>query len=324
MPYSFYSKNLNLYFSIYSYIKIIYFRKAVLFMKIKDMYNKETPLISFEIFPPKKETSIESIYDTIDVLSTLEPDFISVTYGAGGSSDNNTIKIASIIKNKYKIEPLAHLTCITSSKNHIENTLENLKENNIDNILALRGDFPSDLCKSDNLQYKYASDLIKHIKEKKHFSVGAACYPEGHIECKSLLEDLSHLKEKVSAGAEFLITQLFFDNEFFYNFREKTREFNIDVPISIGIMPVTNKNQLLKMISLCGADLPDKFIRILTKYQYNPEALKEAGIAYATEQIIDLLSYGVDGIHIYTMNKPEIAKKILSNISYIRKTNKIS
>lgn len=293
-------------------------------MKIKDMYNKETPLISFEIFPPKKETSIESIYDTIDVLSTLEPDFISVTYGAGGSSDNNTIKIASIIKNKYKIEPLAHLTCITSSKNHIENTLENLKENNIDNILALRGDFPSDLCKSDNLQYKYASDLIKHIKEKKHFSVGAACYPEGHIECKSLLEDLSHLKEKVSAGAEFLITQLFFHNEFFYNFREKTREFNIDVPISIGIMPVTNKNQLLKMISLCGADLPDKFIRILTKYQYNPEALKEAGIAYATEQIIDLLSYGVDGIHIYTMNKPEIAKKILSNISYIRKTNKIS
>lgn len=293
-------------------------------MKIKDMYNKEIPLISFEIFPPKKETNIESIYNTIDILSTLEPDFISVTYGAGGSNNNKTIEIASIIKNKYNIEPLTHLTCITSNKNDIENTLNNLKENNINNILALRGDFPCDSYKPDNLEYKYASDLIKHIKTKKNFSIGAACYPEGHIECKSLLEDLSHLKQKVSMGAEFLITQLFFDNEYFYNFHKKIKEFNINVPISIGIMPVTNKNQLLKMISLCGADLPDKFIRILTKYQYNPEALKEAGIAYATEQIIDLLSYGVDGIHIYTMNKPEIAKKILSNISYIRKTNKIS
>ncbi|MFT8315890.1 MAG: methylenetetrahydrofolate reductase [NAD(P)H] [Clostridium sp.] len=293
-------------------------------MKIKDMYNKKIPLISFEIFPPKKETNIESIYNTIDVLSSLEPDFISVTYGAGGSNDNKTMDIASIIKNKYNIEALAHLTCINSTKDDIENTLNNLNENNINNILALRGDFPSDSHKSDKLEYKYASDLIKHIKSKQSFSIGAACYPEGHIECKNLREDLLHLKQKVSTGAEFLITQLFFDNEYFYSFNEKIKELNINVPISIGIMPVTNKNQLLKMISLCGADLPNRFIRILTKYEYNPEALKEAGIAYATEQIVDLLSYGADGIHIYTMNNPEIAKKILSNISYIRKENKIS
>ena len=293
-------------------------------MKIKDMYNKEIPLISFEIFPPKKETNIKSIYNTIDILSSLGPDFISVTYGAGGSNDNKTVEIASIIKNKYNIESLAHLTCITSTKSDIENTLNNLKENNINNILALRGDFPSESYKRNKLEYKYASDLIKHIKAKQSFSIGAACYPEGHIESKTFMEDIMHLKKKVSMGAEFLITQLFFDNEYFYNFNERIKGLNINVPISIGIMPVTNKNQLMKIISICGADLPDKFIRILNKYEYNPEALKEAGIAYATEQIVDLLSYGADGIHIYTMNKPEIAKKILSNISYIRKENKIS
>lgn len=293
-------------------------------MKIKDMYHKEKTLISFEIFPPKKDTNIESIYNTIDVLSSLEPNFISVTYGAGGSTNNKTVEIASIIKNKYNIESLAHLTCITSTKNYIENTLNDLKQNNINNILALRGDFPYNSPKSTKLEYKYASDLIKHIKSTEDFSIGAACYPEGHIECKDFNEDLLNLKHKVDIGAEFLISQLFFDNEYFYKFIEKAKELKINVPISVGIMPVINKIQALKITSLCRATLPSKFVRILNKYEHNPEALKEAGIAYATEQIIDLLSYGADGIHIYTMNKPEVAKKILSNISCIRKTIKIS
>jgi methylenetetrahydrofolate reductase (NADPH) len=294
-------------------------------MKIKNMYNKETPLISFEIFPPKKETNIESIYNTIDVLSGLNPDFISVTYGAGGSNDSSkTTKIASIIKNKYNIEALAHLTCITSTKDDIENTLNTLKKNNINNILALRGDLPSNFSKSNKLEYGYASDLIAHIKNNQDFSIGAACYPEGHIDCKSLHTDLLNLRHKVNVGAEFLITQLFFDNEYFYKFKENLQELKITVPVSIGIMPVINKNQVLRITSLCGTTLPDKFKRMINKYENNPEALKEAGIAYATEQIIDLISYGTDGIHLYTMNKPEIAQKILSNISYIRNTNKIS
>jgi methylenetetrahydrofolate reductase (NADPH) len=289
-------------------------------MLIKDMFVKRKPVISLEVFPPKKEFPLETIYETVEALIDLKPDFISVTYGAGGSSRDRTLEISSLIKNKYGIETLAHLTCLAATKDEIQSTLNSLKKNNISNILALRGDFPTDpnFRFPDPLHYQYAKDLIGHIKDINSFSIGAAAYPEGHIECKDLDMDITYLKEKVKKGADFLITQLFFDNELFYNFREKLSIQNIDIPISTGIMPVLHKNQINRIVSLCGADLPKKFVRILEKYEHNAEALKEAGIAYATEQIIDLLSFGVDGVHIYTMNRPQVTRKIIDNISTIR------
>ncbi|HYE81320.1 MAG TPA: methylenetetrahydrofolate reductase [NAD(P)H] [Clostridia bacterium] len=288
-------------------------------MKIKELY-KNKPVISLEIFPPKPEASINTVLDTIDALSDLRPGFISVTYGAGGSSKAHTVKIADLIKNKYHIEALAHLTCIGSTKSDIECILEELKESNIENIMALRGDFPNgeDPASLDKSEYRYAKDLITHLKEDGSFCIGAACYPEGHIECRDSIADLRHLKQKAECGADFLITQLFFDNNLFYSFLEKLDILGVSLPVSAGIMPVINKKQIERITNLCGATLPAKFRRILDKYGDNPEALKEAGIAYAAEQIIDLLSYGADGIHLYTMNRPEVARKIVSHISNIR------
>ena len=289
-------------------------------MFIKDLFSQKKTVISLEIFPPKKDTSIESIYKTIDALAPLNPDYISVTYGAGGStSKNSTVEIASIIKNKYKIEALAHLTCIASTKDDIDVILQHLKENNIQNILALRGDFPQDpdFKFPDPLHFTHAIDLVEHIKKNDYFSVAGTCYPEGHIEAKSMKDDLFNLKKKVDMGTEFLITQLFFDNNLFYNFKEKTDIMGINVPIEVGVMPVINSNQIRRIASLCGAHIPEKFVKILDRYIDNKEALKDAGIAYATEQIIDLISSGVSGIHIYTMNNPEVAEKIVHNISSI-------
>ena len=287
-------------------------------MKIKELFNNK-PVISLEIFPPKPEAPIDTVLDTIAALSDLKPGFISVTYGAGGSSKAHTVKIADIIKNKYNIEALAHLTCINSTKEDIECTLEQLRKSNIENILALRGDIPEveSLAPSDNFHYRYAKDLITHIKGSD-FCIGAACYPEGHIECSDSIADLKHLKQKAECGADFLITQLFFDNNLFYSFLEKLDILGVSLPVSAGIMPVINKKQIERITSLCGATLPVKFKRILDRYGDNPEALKEAGIAYATEQIIDLISSGADGIHLYTMNRPEVARKIVSHISNIR------
>ncbi len=287
-------------------------------MKIKELFNNK-PVISLEIFPPKPSTPIDTIFETIDNLKNIKPDFISVTYGAGGSSRDYTVQIADILKNKYNIETLAHLTCINSSQVELEKIISELKDKNIENILALRGDLPSEDASDINKVYKkYAKDLIKEIKKQETFCVGAACYPEGHIESKSKLSDLKFLKEKVDAGADFLITQLFFNNELFYGFLEELYVMGVSIPVLPGIMPVINKKQIERITKLCGASLPPKFQRILYKYENNPAALKEAGIAYATEQIIDLLSFGVDGIHLYTMNKPEIAEKIFRDISYIR------
>lgn len=289
-------------------------------MLIRDKLKTKKSIISFEIFPPKKDYPIDTIYKTIDSLSDLKPDFISVTYGAGGNSKNATLEIASAIKNKYNLLSLAHLTCLTSTKDEIENTLNSLKENGIRNILALRGDYPQGEKVNYEMvnHYKYARDLIEHIKRNGDFSIGAACYPEKHIESESLDKDLFYLKEKVDLGVDFLITQLFFNNEIFYDFKEKTDKLGINVPIITGILPVLNKNQIERIISLTGCNLPKKFLRILEKYEYKPEALKEAGIAYAIEQIIDLLSFGVDGIHIYTMNRPKTTRKILENIQSVR------
>lgn len=287
-------------------------------MKIKELF-KNKPVISLEIFPPKPEASIDTVLDTIAALSDLKPGFISVTYGAGGSSRAHTVKIADIIKNKYNIEALAHLTCIGSKKEDIECTLKQLRESNIENILALRGDIPEveSFTTSGNFHYRYAKDLITHVKSSD-FCIGAACYPEGHIECSDSAAGLEHLKQKVECGADFLITQLFFDNNLFYSFLEKLDILGVSLPVSAGIMPVINKKQIERITGLCGASLPVKFKRILDKYGDNPEALKEAGIAYATEQIIDLLSSDADGIHLYTMNRPEVARKIVSHISNIR------
>ncbi|MHC1683307.1 MAG: methylenetetrahydrofolate reductase [NAD(P)H] [Clostridiaceae bacterium] len=291
-------------------------------MKIKEIYKKRQTAISFEIFPPKIDSPIDTIYSTISELAELKPDFISVTYGAGGSTSKKTVEIASLIQNKYNINALAHLTCVTSTKEEITSILSQLKENNIENILALRGDLPQDfdLTNKNSLHYNYASDLISHIKSTNDFSIGAACYPEGHLECSDKKIDLMNLKKKVDLGVDFLVTQLFFNNKNYYDFAEKLYYLNIKTPVAAGIMPVINKNQINRICNLTGAEIPEKFKRIMDKYQDNPEALKEAGIAYATEQIIDLISSGIKGIHIYTMNKPEVAKSILININKIRST----
>ncbi len=289
-------------------------------MKIKDLFN-EKPVISLEIFPPKPEAPIDMIFNTIHELVDLDPAFISVTYGAGGSSRGHTVEIADVIQNKYGIDALAHLTCINSTKEEINSVLQELKEANVENVLALRGDRPQGISSQEleNNTYQYASDLIDHIQEVGGFSIGAACYPEYHTEAKDKVSDLRNLRDKVNRGADFLITQLFLDNNYFYDFKEKVDLMDITIPISAGIMPVINKKQIERITSLCGTNIPDKFKRILNKYGDNPEALKDAGIAYATEQIIDLLSSGVDGIHLYTMNKPEVARRIIEPISSIRR-----
>lgn len=289
-------------------------------MLIRDKFNEKKPLVSLEIFPPKRDYPIETIYNTIDELNDLKPDFFSVTYGAGGSTKDTTVEITSHIKDKYNLSSLAHLTCLTSTKDEIDNILFSLKEKKVRNILALRGDYPNEMTSKDidNKTYKNAIDLINHIKQDNDFCIGGACYPEKHLEAKTLEEDLFYLKEKVNAGLDFLITQLFFDNELFYNFKNKAEKLGIDVPVIAGVLPVLNKNQVKRIISLTGCSLPKKFRRILNKYEHNPEALKEAGIAFAIEQIVDLISWGIDGVHIYTMNKSNATRRMLKNISTIR------
>ncbi len=289
-------------------------------MKIKDLYHKKGTLLSFEIFPPKKDYPLDTVFQTIEELKDLKPDFISVTYGAGGTSKDRTVEIASKIKNKYNIEALAHLTCISSTTHEIDDILHDLHRNHIENILALRGDIPEnpEFEFPSPLQYTYAKDLINQINNSRKISIGAACYPEGHPQCESRIQDIKYLKEKVNAGVDFLISQLFFDNELFYRFMEEIDLAGIKVPVSAGIMPVLNAKQILRMQKLAGCKLPLKFRRILEKYENNPEALKEAGEAYALEQIIDLMAWGVDGIHLYTMNKSETARKIAKNIRMIR------
>ncbi len=282
-------------------------------MKIKELYNKEKTVLSFEVFPPKKTSGKETVYKAIDELKALKPDYISVTYGAGGSEVNNfTCEVASYIKNKCGIESMAHLTCVNSEKQDVQGVLKSLRENNIENILALRGDrIPEITPKTD---FKYASDLVTYIKENGDFGISGACYPETHSEAKSSKDDILNLKHKVDCGADTLVTQLFFDNRYFYDFKEKCEIAGINVPICTGIMPVTNKNQIERMVAMCGASLPQKLVKLIQKYEASPEALAEAGISYAIEQIDDLIKNGVDGIHIYTMNNPYIAKKITESI----------
>ena len=249
-------------------------------MKLQTLFEEKKVVFSLEIFPPKKTSSIQTIYDTLDALRDIEPDFISVTYGAGGNpADRSTVQIASDIKHRYHIEPLAHLSCVNSTKEHIGRVLDDLRENDIENILALRGDLNPNV--PPQTDYRYASDLIDDIKQYGGFDIAAACYPEVHPEAADLEEDLLHLKEKVDAGATHLISQLFFDNNDYYNFLYRVRQAGITVPIEAGIMPVTNRKQIERMVSLCGASLPKKFVRIMHRYGDDPAAMQDAGIAYA-------------------------------------------
>ena len=290
-------------------------------MKIKDIFEKKRLVFSFEIFPPKTTTPLERIYETLDALKGLQPDFISVTYGAGGSTRDRTPQIAIDVKNKYGIESLAHLTCVEATREDTEKIVNFLLDNGVNNILALRGDPPEgasgNFVKGD---FEHAIDLVRFLRERygETISIGGAAYPEGHIECDDPIKDLHFLKQKVNAGVDFLITQLFFDNELFYRFMERAYIAGINVPISAGIMPVVSKNQIERIVTLCGASLPQKFVRILHRYADDPRALEEAGIAYATDQIVDLIAFGVKGIHLYTMNKAHVAQRITSNISTLR------
>lgn len=286
-------------------------------MKVSEIFeakkSKGKPVLSFEIFPPKKEEALKNIDATLERLCDLHPDFISVTFGAGGSmADNRTVEIAKKIKNNCGVEPIVHLTCLHYGREEISEILAQLKEAGIENILALRGDVnPNVPMKHD---FKYANELVEFIKSQGNFHISGACYPETHLEAVDAITDIHNLKRKVDAGASHLVSQLFFDNEFFYRFYEKTRIAGIDVPVEAGIMPVTNKAQIERMVNTCGASLPRKFERILHKYEENKEALFDAGMAYAINQIVDLIANDVEGIHIFTMNNPKVAGRICDGI----------
>lgn len=288
-------------------------------MRISSAFNSDKTVFSLEIFPPKKSAGdISTIYKTLDGLKSIKPDFISVTYGAGGNrADLTTFEICKIIKEKYHLEALAHLTCVNSTREDIDFILEKLNESKIENILALRGDIKEGVKPKED--FKHASDLVEYIKLSGYdFSVSGACYPEVHIDAESSVSDILALKRKVELGAEHLVSQLFFDNNAFYSFIEKARIAGINVPIEAGIMPVVNIKQIERMVSMCGASLPPKFSKIMSRFADKPQALFDAGVAYAIDQIIDLISNGVDGIHLYTMNNPTVAQRIFSAIDSMR------
>ena len=284
-------------------------------MKISDLCKKKKSL-SFEIFPPKKDSELKNIDETLSVLCELNPDYISVTFGAGGGSNcNSTIEIAKKIKQQYYVEPVVHLTCLHYNKAEMDEFANVLAAEGIENVLALRGDRNSKIQAKDD--FRHASDLISYLKPKNDFCFLGACYPECHPESENKISEMKHLKEKVNAGAEVLLSQLFFNNKQFFRFVEECRIADIHVPIIPGIMPVINAAQIKRMITMCGATFPDRFQKIIAKYEDNKEALFDAGMAYALSQIIDLLVSDIDGIHLYTMNNPLVARKICEGIRNI-------
>ena len=287
--------------------------------KIIEILKVSDPHISFEIFPPKTEAGYESVLSAADRIAALKPSYISVTYGAGGGTSKNTVKIASHIK-ELGVTSLAHLTCVSSTKDEVHKVIEELKEQKIENILALRGDRPKDMAFPLPGQYRYACELIEDIKTQGDFCIGAACYPEGHVETEHKKDDIMNLKHKVDCGVDFLTTQMFFDNNILYNFLYRIREKGITIPVLPGIMPITNAKQMKRTLELSGTVLPQRFVAILDRFGEDPEAMKQAGIAYATDQIIDLIANGINHVHVYSMNKPEVAAAIMSNLSSIVKT----
>lgn len=286
-------------------------------MKITDIYEqKGKNTISFEIFPPKKDEELAYISDTLDILAECKPDFISVTFGAGGSSNNNkTIEIAKKIKGDYNIEPVVHLTGMCYLEAEIDSFAKALKDAGVENIMALRGDENPNAAPKG--VFPHASDLITYLKGKYDFCISGACYPEVHPDSKNRIDEIRNLKKKVDAGAEVLLSQLFFDNEIFYKFLEECAIADINVPITPGIMPVTNGAQIKRMVGLCGATLPSKYEKIIHRFENNPAALFDAGMAYCVSQIIDLLANGTDGVHIYTMNNVRIARTICDAVKNI-------
>lgn len=289
-------------------------------MKVSELLKSDQVTISVELFPPKKGSQLENYKAIVGQMAELKPSYISCTYGATGGTSDYTVEIADTI-NFHGIPAIAHLTCASSTKEKVQSVIKELKERNIENILALRGDIPEDADFPLPDQYHHAIELIGEIKEIGDFCIGGACYPEGHPEAATMEEDLQHLKEKVEAGCDYLTTQMFFDNNIYYRFLYKALAKGIDVPVVPGIMPVTNAAQVKRTISLTGNLVPAKFLSIVDRFGNDPEAMKQAGIAYATEQIIDLIANGVNHIHIYSMNKPDVAGAIMDNLSkiYVRK-----
>ncbi len=286
--------------------------------KIRDILKSKEPHISFEIFPPKTDAGYESVLSAAEKIAALKPSYISVTYGAGGGTSRNTVKIASHIKD-LGVTSLAHLTCVSSTKEEVHKVINELKSREIDNILALRGDKPKDMAFPLPGQYRYACELIEDIKSQGDFCIGAACYPEGHVETEHKKDDIRNLKNKVDCGVDFLTTQMFFDNNILYNFLYRIREKGITVPVLPGIMPITNARQMKRTLELSGTVLPQRFVAILDRFGEEQEAMKQAGIAYATDQIINLNANGINHIHVYSMNKPEVAEAIMRNLSDIVK-----
>ncbi len=285
-------------------------------MKIKDILNSQDVTISFEVFPPKTDDRYAQVTEAAKEIAALHPSFMSVTYGAGGGTSKNTAAIAEDIQTKYHTPVLAHLTCVSSTRQTVADMIRLYKEKGIENILALRGDIPKEGRKV--FDYDHASQLIYDIKSHDDsFCIGGACYPECHVECESPSEDIRHLREKVDAGCDFLTTQMFFDNNMLYNFLYRVREVGIEVPILPGIMPITNRKQVARSVSLSGASIPQRFRMMVDRFGDDPAKMKEAGVIYASEQIIDLISNGVTHIHVYSMNKPDIAAGIMHSLHAI-------
>ena len=289
-------------------------------MKIIDILSKNNMSLSFEVFPPKKESSFESVKNATEEIAACKPAFMSVTYGAGGGTSKYTLEIAKNISEKYGVPTLAHLTCVSSSRAIVHERIEDMKAAGIRNVMALRGDLTPELEATDpsTWDYCHAIELVRELKESDaDFCIGAACYPEVHPDSPNQKEDILHLKEKVEAGADFLTTQMVFDNNLFFNFLYKLREAGVTVPVLPGIMPITNANQVERAIKLSGSFMPQRFKSIVDYFGSDPEAMKQAGIAYATDQIIDLYANGITNVHVYSMNKPDVAKAILDNLSNI-------
>ena len=288
-------------------------------MHIKNLYQMKRPVMSFEVFPPNDNSPIETVTEPLEKISSLNPSFVSVTYGAGGSGNNSkTIEIASHLKNNLNTESLAHLTCVGAKKADIKSILDKMASENIENILALRGDIEYGNLNSGD--FPHASDLIKFIKDYGKFSVGAACYPEGHVECDDLCDNYRHLLKKQASGADFFISQLFFENGKFFRFLEMAQSKGVTAPIIAGLMPILSKKQVEKMIFKCGVSLPAPIVKILYKYEHNPLDLQKAGMEYTFNQIEDLIKNGQCFVHIYSMNKPEVAaecKNFFDNIKIV-------
>ena len=289
-------------------------------MKLTEMLQKDTLSLSFEVFPPKTSGAFESVRHATEEIAKLHPAFMSVTYGAGGGTSRYTLEIAKNIKENYGVPTLAHLTCVSSTRETVKSKIEQMKEAGIENVMALRGDLTPELEASDRSAwaYRHAVDLIREIRESgADFCIGGACYPEIHPESADQKTDIRYLKEKVDAGCSFLTTQMFFDNNLLYNFLYKIREAGITVPVIPGVMPITNANQVERAVKLSGSFMPQRFKSLVDKFGHSPDAMKQAGIAYATDQIIDLFANGITNVHVYSMNKPDVAAKIQSNLSDI-------